>query len=74
MTMNPSGLRHIRTLKSGAGIVCYAQEGNAFIAISLDWQSGAGDEVGRIEFDGFGDMSAARARISGFVDSYAAGN
>ena len=74
MTFGPSGLRHIRTLKSGAGVVCYAQEGNAFIALSLDWQSGARDVVGRVEFEGFGDMRAARARISGFVDSYAAGN
>ena len=74
MTFNPSGLRHIRTLRSGSGVVCYSQEGNAFIALSLDWQSGARDVVGRVEFDGFGDMRAARARISGLVDSYAAGH
>ena len=74
MTLGPSGLRHIRTLKSGSGVVCYAQDGNAFIALSLDWQSGARDVIGRVEFEGFGDMRAARARISGFVDSYAAGN
>ena len=74
MTFNPSGFRHVRTLKSGSGVVCYAQEGNAFVALSLDWGSGAGDVVGRVEFEGFGDMRAARARISGLVDSYAAGN
>ena len=74
MSFRPSGLRHIRTLASGAGVACYAQEGNAFIALSLDWQNGAEDVIGRVEFDGFGDMRAARARISGVVDSYAAGN
>ncbi len=55
-------------------MVCYAQEGNAFIAVSLDWQGRADRIVGRVEFDGFGDMRAARARISGMVDSYAAVN
>lgn len=74
MSFDPSGFRHIRTLRSGSGVVCYAQEGSAFVAVSLDWQSGARNVVGSVEFDGFGDMSAARARISGFVDNYAAGN
>lgn len=74
MSPTPSGLRHIRQLRSGAGIVGYAQDGNAFVALSLDWQGSGRSVVGRIEFDGFGDMRAARARISGFVDSYAAGN
>lgn len=74
MTINPSHLRYFRQLRSGAGVVCYAQEGNAFIAVSLDWQGRADRIVGRVEFDGFGDMRAARARISGMVDSYAAVN